>query len=62
MTLEIQEKLVEKKRVCKTRATPTTTTHGPSATEPGPSVSSANSVSPARVKMEPAVYTRERAK
>ena len=64
MTLEIQEKLVEKKRVFKTRATPTTTTHGPSANEPGPSASSANSASPARVrvKIEPAVYTRERAK
>ena len=48
VTLEIQEKLVEKKRVFKTRATPTTTTHGPSANEPGPSASSANSASPAR--------------
>ena len=48
VTLEIQEKLVEKKRVFKTRATPTTTTRWPSANEPGPSASSANSASPAR--------------
>ena len=52
VTLEIQEKLVEKTRVFKTRATPTTTTHGPSANEAGPSASFSNSASPARVRVK----------
>ena len=62
VTLEIKEKLVEKKRVFKTPATPTTTTPGPSVSEPRRRANSASSAPTAGVKIEPAGYTRERAK
>ena len=62
VTQEIQDKLDEKEMVFKTRATATTTTPGPSASEPRPSASFASSASPARVRIERAVHTRERAK